>query len=335
MTIKLSGSCGRGGLLFGVILAIFTIAAAASATPPAKNGRIAFGRWLDIAQTTRAVFVIAPDGASEQQLTHPSSGIVDDQPDWSPTGSMLAFERCMSRCEVWTIGAGRSGLRRLGPDCGRIDPPACEDRSAPAWSPDGNAIAIDRAWGPVVHDTIKFSALSVIDADGGHLRQLMVSKPFGGDIGNAMWSPDGKRLVFGVHMSASGHPAEGRALFVINANGSGLRRLTAWKLSGGDHPDWSPNGKRILFRVVRADEIHGGNLYTIRPDGTGLKQLTRYGRATSILSYSFSPDGKWITFARSGVRGQPDVFVMRADGTGLRPVTRTALWESAPDWGPS
>jgi TolB protein len=300
-----------------------------------RNGQIAFGRWLDAAQTTRALFAIAPNGTSERQLTHPSPGTVDDQPDWSRDGSKLAFERCTSRCEVWTIGANGSALTRLGPNCGRTAPPKCEDRSAPAWSPNGKAIAINRAWGPVAHDTIKFSALSVIDADGQPLRQLTVSKPFAGDVGNAMWSPDGKRLVFEMHMSAAGKPAHGQALFTMNADGSGQRRLTPWKLNGGDHPDWSPNGKRILFRVVPADEIHGGNIYTIRPDGTGLKQLTRYGPGTIILSYSFSLDGKWITFAKSGLRGEPDIFVMRANGTGVRPVTRTPLWESAPDWGRS
>jgi Tol biopolymer transport system component len=52
-----------------------------------------------------------------------------------------------------------------------------------------------------------------------------------------------------------------------------------------------------------------------------------------VLSYSFSPDGKSITFAKSGVGGQPDVFVMRANGTNVRAVTRTPLPDSAPDWG--
>ena len=53
-----------------------------------------------------------------------------------------------------------------------------------------------------------------------------------------------------------------------------------------------------------------------------------------MLSLSFSPDGKLIVFAKSGLGGEPDLFVMRANGTGIRPITRTALWDSAPDWGP-
>jgi hypothetical protein len=55
--------------------------------------------------------------------------------------------------------------------------------------------------------------------------------------------------------------------------------LTRWKLNGGGNPDWSPDGKRILFRTISSDELHG-NIYTIRPDGSGLRQLTHYRRAT-------------------------------------------------------
>jgi TolB protein len=71
----------------------------------------------------------------------------------------------------------------------------------------------------------------------------------------------------------------------------------------------------------------------VRPDGSGLRPLTSFKAGTTVLSYSFSPDGKSITFAKSGRGGEPDIFVMRANGSDIRPVTRTALWDSAPDWG--
>lgn len=314
---------------------------AAGSTPiaawpnPDKNGQIALGRWLDPAQTTRAIFVINPDGTSESQLTHPASGVVDDQPDWSPDGSKISFEHCALRCEVWTMNEDGSGLKRLGPNCIEIEPPACEDRSAPAWSPNGQTLAVNRSLGPVRNDTIKHSQLVLIDASTGRLiHRIAAMKPYSGDTGQAGWSPDGKRLVFGRHNSQLGNPPGGGALFVINANGTGLQRLTPWELNAGDHAVWSPDGNLILFRSISADELHG-NIYTIHPDGTGLHQLTHYDPGTIVLSYSFSPDGRWITFAKSGVEGQPDIFLMRLDGTGLRPVTRTALWESAPDWGPT
>jgi TolB protein len=128
-------------------------------------------------------------------------------------------------------------------------------------------------------------------------------------------------------------PPNARALFVIDADGSGVRQLTPWDLGGGDHPVWSPNGKLILFRTVSGPDDMYGNLYTIHPDGSGLHELTDYDPGTIVLSYSFSPDGRWITFAKSGVGDEPDIFIMRLDGTDLGAVTQTELADSAPDWG--
>lgn len=124
----------------------------------------------------------------------------------------------------------------------------------------------------------------------------------------------------------------------MNADGSNQRRITRWSLRGGDHPDWSPDGKRIVFHSNQeGPENVSGNIYTVRPNGTGLRQLTHArGGAVQYLSSSFSPNGKWITFAKkpgSGKNGNVDVFVMRANGTGLRNVTHSAIWDSAPDWG--
>ena len=149
----------------------------------------------------------------------------------------------------------------------------------------------------------------------------------------AHFSPDGRRLVYVRTNSPLTKPAGGRALFVARADGSGQRRLTPWSLDAGDNPDWSPNGQLIVFRSP-ASSFEGSQVYVVRPDGSGLRQLTRFKPGTSVLSYSFSPDGKWITFAKSGLGGEPDIFVMRTNGTGIRPVTRTTLWDSAPDWGP-
>jgi Tol biopolymer transport system component len=81
--------------------------------------------------------------------------------------------------------------------------------------------------------------------------------------------------------------------------------------------------------------IFRSNIYTVRPDGTGLTQLTRFAGDVEVLSSSYSPDGKWIVFSRTGQGGLPDLYVMQADGSNVRPLTRTAKWDSAPDWVPA
>ena len=134
------------------------------------------------------------------------------------------------------------------------------------------------------------------------------------------WSPDGTKLVFVRHLTQP-VPRGRTAMFLINADGSGERRLTPWNLNAGDHPDWSPDGHRILFRsnFYNPPENAVSNIYTIRPDGTGLTRLTHATAGDQYLSSSYSADGKWITFGI--VRGaskdaRAAVYVMRANGTG-------------------
>jgi len=172
-----------------------------------------------------------------------------------------------------------------------------------------------------------------MDADGLNRRQLTQRRrPTSSEDHEPVWSPDGARIAF-IRWNSTASPHDGRAIFVVNADGSGLRQVTPWKLDAGGHPDWSPDGRRILFRSPSSD-VFGSNIYTIRPDGTGLRQLTRFAGNVEVLSSSFSPDGRFIVFARTGTGGLPDLFVMRSNGTELRRLTRTAKWDSNPDWGP-
>ena len=316
--------------------ALLVTALPAQATYPAANGQIAFGRTLS--SGTRPLFAVNSDGTGERQITTPPAGVSDDQPDWSPDGSKIGFERCAARCALWTVDSDGTDARQLSPACDDTPPPACEDAGAASWSPDGASIAFNRAWGKVRSDQIQHSELWVMNADGTHPRPLThitLQHPYSADVGNAMWSPDGRRLVFEVHTSPLGKPAGRYALFIVGANGAGLHRITPWNLNAGDHPDWSPDGSRILFRTSPGPDELIGTLYTIHPTGTGLRQITHYPRATSILSASFSPDGRSITFSKSGVGGQPDVFTMGVDGTGATPVTRTPVEDSGADWGPA
>ena len=108
-------------------------------------GRIAFRRYLDGAQTTGAVFTVKPDGTGEKQITHPPAGVVDDQPDWSPDGRTIAFERCSDEapCSVWTVDATGGEPAQVHVRC-KLEP-VC-DASAPVWTPDGRLV-VDLAQG--------------------------------------------------------------------------------------------------------------------------------------------------------------------------------------------
>ena len=159
---------------------------------------------------------------------------------------------------------------------------------------------------------VKYEQIWIVGVDGTNLRRL--TRPNGLDA-DPQWSPDGHRIVF--RRIDPFRPRKGYALFVINTDGSGERRLTPWALRAGDHPDWSPDGKRILFRANVEDLARSRPTSTpSAPTAPRLTQLTHArGGTVQHSRRGCSPDGKWITFSRTpgvGKDGNADVFVMRA-----------------------
>jgi len=309
--------------VIGVAAAAGAVAPLAQATVPGKNGQLVYRRF-------KSLLVVNPDGTGdgERKLTRPPRGWTDDQPDWSPDGSRVVFQRCTDDCQVWTVASNGTGARRLGP--------AGDDRAEPAWAPGGQKIAYTRRWGGRQQDQFERAEIYVMNTTGGAARQITemtAANPSSADVASPAWSPDGRQLVFAVRNSPRAEPANGRALFVINADGSGQRQLTPWTLkAGGGRLDWSPDGKLILFRIAGA-KMHHGNIYTIHPNGSGLKQLTRYPALKSVELGSFSPDGKWITFSRfSGSSPYSTLFAMRTNGAGVRRLTNKDA-NYSPDWG--
>lgn len=304
-------------------------ASGSAATSPGKNGGIAFRRWLDSSQSTGAIFTVAANGKGAQQVTRPGPGVEDGSPDWSPDGSSIVFHRTGNPYSVYTVKPDGSELRRVTePD---------QDGSGASFLPDGKRVVYTRATGgekvfPGGERWIEHSDIVVRDVSGENLTVLIHSAPYEGDYNSPHFAPDGSRILYVRQNSPLTKPGSARAIFVARADGTVRRRLTPWSLDAGDDPDWSPDGRLILFHSHESGDEQG-QLYVIRPDGKGVRQLTRFKEGTWIGSASFSPDGKSITFAKAGRGGAADVFVMRIDGSGIRPVTRTVLWDSAPDWG--
>jgi Tol biopolymer transport system component len=317
-----------------IVAALVPLVALASAlaTPPGRDGNIVFRRYLGPNRTQGAIFTIAPDGAGERQLTTAPAKASDDYPDYASDGSFVAFQRCpRGPCRIYTVRADGSGLARIGRACAK-PPPACADDTYPAISPDRRQIAFVHAFGQIRKDQIDHVGIYRMNVDGSHLRRVTLPRTRTAEDNDPQWSPDGRRIVF-VRKNITAKPAGGQAVFVVNADGSGLRRVTPYKLRAGDGPDWSPDGTQILFRSPETEDFLHSNIFTIHPDGTGLRQVTHAGPSTKVYSASFSPDGGSITVGMTGVDGQADVFRIGADGSGLTPVTRTQQWDSAPDWG--
>ena len=151
-------------LTLGTLVVAVVAAAPSKATFPGDDGRIAFRRYLDKAQTRGAIFTVARDGTGERQLTRPASGVVDDQPDWSPDGSRLVFTRCLrnSACAAYTVRADGSGLAKVSPACRPAS--RCGGDQSAAFAPDGRRVAFSR------FDT-RYGCCAIVTTDlrGGHL----------------------------------------------------------------------------------------------------------------------------------------------------------------------
>jgi TolB protein len=324
----------RSSLLAVAALAVVAGGAVATptlATAPGTNGSITFRRYLGPDRTQGAIFVAAPDGTGEKQLTTPPANGGDDYPDFASDGSFVAFQRCRDACTLYTVRPDGSGLTQLGPTgrCTKGKPDRCDDSSYVAIAPDRKRVAFVHAYGAIRKDTIDHVGISVMRLDGTHVRQVTLPPSRVAEDDQPQFSPDRRRIVFTRLKLKTGL----RAVYTVDADGRHVHRITAWKLNGGDGPDWSPDGTQILFRAPESDDFLNSDLYTIHPDGTGLRQLTHLATGTKLYSASFSPDGTAITFGMSGTDGAADVFTMKVDGTGVAPVTRTPQWDSAPDWG--
>jgi TolB protein len=174
-----------------------------------------------------------------------------------------------------------------------------------------------------------------------HLRNIRQLTD-GGENAEAYFSHDGKRLIF--QSTRDGRTCDQQ--YVMRIDGSHIRRVSngRGKTTCGYFMD---GDRRILFASSHAlqmdcpprpDPSKGYvwrldpfDLYTARPDGSGLRRLTRFGVYTA--EGVVSPDGRRIVFT-SLKDGDLDIYVMNVDGSGLRRLTSQLGYDGGPWWSP-
>lgn len=184
-------------------------------------------------------------------------------------------------------------------------------------SPDGKTIV----WTSMRDGDLDLYAMNL---DGTHARRLTAEIGYDG---GAFFSPDSKRIVY-----RASHPQNqqeldqyqsllaqnlvepGRLeLFVMNADGSGKRQVTA---NGASNfaPFFHPDGRRIIFSSNV--DTRGGegrpefHLYLIADDGTAKERVTFEGTFNSFPM--FSPDGKklvWVSDRNAKEPGEFNIFL--------------------------
>jgi Tol biopolymer transport system component len=330
---------------FAVPLALSGVAVAALVTPssatfPGPDGLISFARFTPNGDSAE-IFIARPDGSEVQQLTS-NPGRFSINSDWSPDGEMIAFDSDRigggGRSQIYVMNADGSGVTQLtrGPGF----------QGSPGWSPDGGSLAIDADWGD-------FPALQGIwivpasDPDGvtqaEAQRVTTIPKRALFDF-EPQFSPDGSMIAFTRFKSFERRKS---AIHVVATDGSGLQRLTPWKLNAS-HPDWSPDGEMIAFDSGDVP-LPGskGDIYVMGADGSARTRLTDNPRAREGKPLKldgnpvWSPSGTMIMYVRFHARRFVDpesvppggkLIVMNADGSGKHVVVGGKL-QNRVDWG--
>lgn len=254
-----------------------------------------------IAYTNQAhrssIHVMAADGTQDNELPINDAPFGTGWATWAADGSKLMLE-----------GSTRLGLHAVfvsavnGANVSQI----LDDSHSggwTSWSPDGKQILYvndDQIW--------------VVPLSGGTPHSL--GKQPGARA--ALWSPDGKQIVFDAGNN------RGRGIYVMNADGSNLRRITSKNVYVG-LPAWSPDNTQIAA-------LCNDNLCMMNADGTSLTLITTDGGYHARIAWFGTP--KTVS-AQVQATLLPTIAVPSYGGTPLPPVQQTAIagitatWEQA------
>jgi Tol biopolymer transport system component len=143
------------------------------------------------------------------------------------------------------------------------------------------------------------------------------------------WSPDGSLIAYVRYPLGAAQPA----IHVVGVDGTGDRRLLRDQLFGEFEPEFSPDGTTLLFDRCRPGRTC--TLYTVRLDGSHLREIIPFSVDGATIEADYSSDGSRIAFGQFYDRaGQAAVVVARANGSSRDRITPWALEAYLPTWAP-
>ena len=228
--------------------------------------------------------------------------------DVSPDGKRVVFQDTAEQARIWEANLDGTGLRQLDVTC-----KTCLEGD-PAYDPTGTKIAFahvegDQSW------------LAIRDLASGTITKLTTTVGPSADAlpEQPSWSPDGTKLVFHRLTWPAGDRPTAGTLSILDIETGAITDLPTPSLIAGD-ADWSPDGSTIIFTngPLTTASVQGlaHDIWSIKPDGTGLQQLTKDHGA---LSPTWTPDGQHILYFDNFFR------LMNPDGSDDRPVNVTGM----------
>lgn len=256
------------------------------------------------------IYLMNSDGSDVRRLTKSPSW--ESFPAFSPDGTQIAFnsDRENENNDVYLMNTDGSGVVKLTnweseegihPDC---------------WSPDGTRIVF-------ISNRSGNDDIYVMNVEPFHPRLILADEK--SDLGSPAYSPDGKQIVYQATLEDKSGELR---IYDVESGGSRVLLKTA---NAGLRPVWSPDGSRIAFQ----NKVEGQtDIFTIKPDGTELTNLTNNPASESAASWS--QDGSRLVFVtnRGENLGQSQVYIMNADGSDQHPLTPQKGWQYDAAWSP-
>jgi TolB protein len=241
-------------------------------------------------ESGEGLYVMRGDG-SGAKLLRAQTGAILTSGSWSPDGKRIVYNSFGREDEgllttypipmhfpVYVMNADGSDRRRL------LDVPI---EHSFKWSPDGQRLVFSSGFEDPARDNPRVQrgleagsvAVYAVDVQGGKPARLT---PLGQNR-FASWSPDGRSVVFSGKVDD-----QNQDIYVVDADGTNLRRLTTTP-TVDVQPRWSPLGDLIGWVAAPrpAQRETEGGVFVIRPDGSGIRQISR-ARASNV---EWSPDG--------------------------------------------
>jgi TolB protein len=139
----------------------------------------------------------------------------------------------------------------------------------------------------------------------------------------ADWSPDGKKLAF------TSNRLLGWSVYLLDLETKEISKVVSGH--GACRPRWSPDGEWLT--LVSQQEDGKGDIFVVRPDGSGLKQVTPGSKDYDYFP-AWAQEGRFVVYAETeNKKNGPWDLAVTDVGTGKQwKLTDTPHSESFPDW---